>query len=128
MSALDLASTYLAIDGRGGAVELPGESFMERLGHAPADMAWLVGVYPQTGDWGHWEMHPKGHEVLVMLDARLEITLDKDGVLSTLVADPGSTVVVPPGAWHRARVLQPGRMLGVTFGEGTQHRPLAADQ
>jgi hypothetical protein len=32
-------------------------------------------------------------------------------------------VVIPPGAWHIARVLEPGRMLGVTFGEGTQHRP-----
>ena len=27
-------------------------------------LAWLVGVYPMTADWDHWERHPNGHEVL----------------------------------------------------------------
>ena len=125
MNALDLASTYLSLNGAGVATKLPGGDFMERLGHCPDDMAYLVGVYAQTQDWPHWEMHPKGHELLVMLDGRMEVTLDQDGVLTRAILEPGGgALLIPPGAWHIARVLGPGRMLGVTYGEGTQHRPL----
>jgi len=124
VTGLDLATTFLALNGAGAATELPGEHFMARLGQAPADMAYLVGVYPMTADWPHWEMHPKGCEVLVMLDGRLEMTLDQDGAISTVILEPGATLVIPPGAWHIAKVLLPGKLLGVTYGEGTQHRPL----
>jgi mannose-6-phosphate isomerase-like protein (cupin superfamily) len=124
MSALDLADVYLSLNGAGVATRLPGKDFMERLGHCPDDMAYLVGVYPQSTDWPHWEMHPNGHELLVMLDGRLEITLDQDGRRSTALLEPGGALLVPPGVWHVAKVLEPGRMLGVTYGEGTEHRPL----
>ena len=122
--ALDLAKVFLALNGKGAATGLPGEHFMARLGHAPADMAYLVGIYPMTADWPHWEMHPKGCEVLVMLDGVLEMTLDQGGSISTVTMNPGATLVIPPGAWHVAKVLQPGRLLGITYGEGTDHRPV----
>jgi mannose-6-phosphate isomerase-like protein (cupin superfamily) len=121
--AFDLETVYLALTGDGRASELAGASFMERLMKAPPDMAWLVGVYPLTTDWPQWEMHPKGHEVLVMLEGRVEMTIDQGGTVSTQMMETGSTLVMPPGAWHRARVLEPGRMVGITYGEGTEHRP-----
>lgn len=124
MSTLDLGNVYLSLNGAGVATPLPGRDFMERLGHCPQDMAYLVSVTAQTRDWPQWEMHPNGHELLVMLDGRLEITLDQDGRVSTALLEPGAAVLVPPGAWHVAKVLEPGNMLGVTYGEGTQHRPL----
>ena len=123
MSTLDLAEAFLSLNPTGVATVLEGEHFGIRLGKAPPDMAYLVGVYPMTTDWPHWEMHPKGCEILVMLDGRLEMTLDRDGALSTVLLEPGATLVIPPGAWHIARVLEPGRLLGVTYGEGTEHRP-----
>ena len=123
MMPLDLEQVFLALSPDGRADELPGEHFGIRLSHAPADMAYLVGVYPFTADWPHWEMHPKGHEVLVFLEGRLEMTLEQDGQRRVVEVGPGSTLVIPPGAWHIARVLEPGRMLGLTYGEGTQHRP-----
>ncbi len=123
MTVFDLESTYLSLNGKGVATDLPGDDFMARVMKSPADMAYLVGVYQMTADWPHWEMHPKGHEVLVMLEGRLEMTFDRDGVHTTNLLEPGGTLVVPPGVWHRARVLQPGRLLGVTYGEGTDHRP-----
>jgi mannose-6-phosphate isomerase-like protein (cupin superfamily) len=123
MTALDLASAFLALTPDGRVDVLEGAHFGERLGRAPKDMAYLVGVYPFAADWPHWEMHPNGHEILVFLDGRMELTLEQDGAQRTVSAGPGSTLVIPPGAWHTAKVLEPGRMLGVTYGEGTQHRP-----
>ena len=123
MTVFDLESTFLALNGGGVATDLPGDDFMARLGHCPADMAYLVGVYQLTTDWPHWEMHPKGHEVLVFLEGRFELTLEQDGQRRVVEVGAGSTLVIPPGAWHIARVLEPGRMLGMTYGEGTEHRP-----
>ncbi len=68
-------------------------------------------------------MHPHGHEILVFLEGRIEMTLEQDGQRRVVEVGPGQTLVVPPGAWHIARILEPGRMLGITYGEGTQHRP-----
>jgi uncharacterized cupin superfamily protein len=36
----------------------------------------------------------------------------------------GDAYVIPKGAWHTVKVLEPCRMLHVTMGAGTQHRPL----
>jgi mannose-6-phosphate isomerase-like protein (cupin superfamily) len=121
--ALDLEQAFLSLTGAGRADVLSGEHFGARLSKAPPDMAYLVGVYPFDADWPHWEMHPKGHEVLVFLDGRLEMTLDQDGERQVVEAGPGETLLIPPGAWHTARVIEPGRMLGITYGDGTQHRP-----
>jgi mannose-6-phosphate isomerase-like protein (cupin superfamily) len=123
IEAFDLEQAFLSLSSGGRVDVLPGEHFGVRLSKAPADMAYLVGVYPLTADWPHWEMHPNGSEVLVFLAGRVEMTVEEDGRRRTVEVGPGSTVVIPPGAWHIARVLEPGRMLGVTFGEGTQHRP-----
>ena len=120
---LDLEQAFLSLTGDGRADALAGAHFGERLAKAPADMAYLVGVHPLTADWPHWEMHPKGHEILVFLEGRVEMTLEQDGKRRVVEVGPGSTLVIPPGAWHTARVIEPGRMLGITYGDGTQHRP-----
>ncbi len=119
----DLEQGFLSLTGDGRADLLPGAHFGERLSRAPADMAYLVGVHPFAADWPHWEMHPEGHEVLVFLEGRLEMTLEEDGVRRAVEVGAGETLLIPPGAWHIARIIEPGRMLGVTYGAGTQHRP-----
>lgn len=120
---LDLASVFLSLNPEGRADALEGAHFGERLGRAPADMAYLVGIHPLTADWPHWEMHPKGSEVLVFLEGEVEMSLDDGQTVKLAHVSAGQTLVVPPGVWHRARVLEPGRMLGITYGEGTAHRP-----
>ena len=120
---LDLEQVFLSLSGDGRAEVLSGAHFGERLAKAPTDMAYLVGVYPFAEDWPHWEMHPNGHEILVFLEGRVEMTLDEGGERRIEEARPGSTLVIAPGAWHTARIFEPGRMLGITFGDGTLHRP-----
>ena len=124
MTPFDLERVFLSLNPSGMAVELPGETFFERLEVAPTDMAYLVSVTSHRADWPHWEMHPRGDEVLVLLEGRLEMVFDRDGAQTLHAFEAGQTLIVPAGVWHRARVLEPGRMLGLTCGEGTEHRPL----
>jgi len=35
----------------------------------------------------------------------------------------GRLLVVPKGVWHTAKVRNPARLLAITAGRGTQHRP-----
>jgi mannose-6-phosphate isomerase-like protein (cupin superfamily) len=68
-------------------------------------------------------MHPQGDEILVLLEGRLKMILDQDGIQRQVEMTPGSTLVVPKGAWHRAVDQEEVRMLFVTYGPGTMHRP-----
>ncbi len=124
MTTFDLESVFLSLNPSGSAVPLPGAHFGERLGHSPPDMAYLVSMTEQTADWPHWERHPNGDEVLVLMEGRLEVIFEQDGAESRQAFTPGQTLVVPAGAWHRALVLEPGRMFAITYGAGTDHRPL----
>ena len=125
MTAFDLETTFLALDGDGGVVQLPvGPEFWATIGSNPAAKGTLMGIYPMTTDWTHWEMHPRGDEVLMMMDGELELILDEAGNERHVRLGTGGAFVVPAGVWHRALVTRPGRLLGVTYGAGTEHRPV----
>jgi mannose-6-phosphate isomerase-like protein (cupin superfamily) len=125
VNTFDLAKTYVSLDGKGHVAthELTRE-FWQTIAHNKSILGTMIGVYPMTEDWPHWEMHPKGDELLVMLDGELTLILDQGGRESRVKLEEGEAFLVPAGAWHRALVPRPGRLLGVTFGEGTEHRPL----
>lgn len=72
----------------------------------------------------HWEIHPEGDEVLVVLDGRLRVVIDRDGVSETSELGTGEALIVPRACWHRLDVVIPGRMLFLTPGAGTALRPL----
>ena len=123
MTGFDLETTFLGLDGKGGVAELPvGPDFWETLGDHPKAFDTLVGIHPVTRDWPNWEVHPNGAEVLVLLDGRMDLIVDEGGAERRVEMRPGTTFVVPAGVWHTAKVLEPGRLLGMTFGAGTQHR------
>jgi mannose-6-phosphate isomerase-like protein (cupin superfamily) len=124
MPRFDLEDTYLSLDGRGGLARHPVEGFWEGIDANPDLLGTLVAAYQSTGDWPHWEMHPEGEEVLVLLDGRMTLILDEAGGERRVEMAPGATCIVPKGVWHRALVPEPSRFLGITYGAGTQHRPL----
>jgi mannose-6-phosphate isomerase-like protein (cupin superfamily) len=124
MTTYDLETTYLSLDGNGAVARHDGgEVFWRRIGQDPAVKATLVTVGTGSGDWPQWEMHPQGDEILVLLEGRLTVVLEEDGKRREVAMTPGSTLVVPKGAWHRAVAQQDVRMLFVTYGPGTTHRP-----
>ena len=123
----DLETTYLGLNGAGGVTELPvGPDFWTTVADNPAVGGTLVTVSAAEGDWPHWEMHPKGDEVLVLLEGALGIIFERPGGRAERHdLAPGATLIVPAGVWHRAVDQQGVRMLFITFGAGTTHRPVA---
>jgi len=88
------------------------------------DQGRLMGAAPQSADWPHWERHPAGDEILVLLSGELEIVVDTGAGEQRAVLKAGETFVVPRGLWHRGIVRQPGELMFITPGAGTEHRPV----
>jgi mannose-6-phosphate isomerase-like protein (cupin superfamily) len=117
--------TYVHLAPDGTAQELPGDSFwqlpastMNALGQG-----WMISEFAFTDDWPNWEMHPEGDEFVYLLSGAVDLQLDRDGGVVTIALDGSGAVLVPRGIWHTAKVHAPSRMLHVTRGAGTQHRP-----
>ena len=129
MTAFDLERTYLFIDGAGGlAAQAVGPHFWSEIASNPKAGGTMISASEGSGDWDRWEMHPQGAEVLVILEGAPRIWLQHpDGRLEAVAAGPGATVIVPASAWHRAECDHPYKILYITYGPGTTHRPVTAD-
>jgi len=126
MTDFDLERTYLFIDGAGGlAAQAVGPTFWAEIANNPHAGGTMISAGAGEADWTQWEMHPAGAEVLVILEGAPRIWLEHpDGRLETIASRPGATVVVPKGAWHRIESEHPHRILYITYGPGTTHRPV----
>ncbi|MCA9590110.1 MAG: cupin [Myxococcales bacterium] len=83
----------------------------------------LVTMHTFSTPWGMWEMHPKGHELVVCIAGKIVVHQEIDGEVRTVTLSPKDAVVNAPGVWHTADVDAPATALFITAGEGTQHRP-----
>lgn len=124
MPAMDLESTYLSLDGQGRVARHSVQGFWESVDQNPDVLATLVAAFVSTEDWPHWEMHPEGEEVLILIDGAMTLILDESAGERRVEMGPGSTCIVPRGVWHRALVRQTSRFIGLTYGAGTSHRPI----
>jgi mannose-6-phosphate isomerase-like protein (cupin superfamily) len=126
-ASFDLATTYVVARPDGDVPRIPvDDSFWPDLmaGRRPeVSGGWMVSAFDYTSDWGSWERHPGGDEVVALLSGRLEVVFDLDGREWSVALDAGRTVIVPRGAWHRAIVHEPGRAIHITLGDGSDHRP-----
>ena len=103
-------------------VEVGPDFWTRTVGELPSGR--LLSTFATTADWDSWEMHPAGDELILQLTGAMELVLDAgNGVEQRLRLDAGHFVVVPPGTWHTADVIEPGEALYLTFGDGTEHRP-----
>ncbi|NNG05031.1 MAG: cupin domain-containing protein [Inquilinus sp.] len=120
---LDPTATYVHLPDGGAALPVPvTETFWSELASGARDYPGrLMTAYDVAADMAHWEVHPDGDEVLVLLSGAVDLVFDG---ADAVALEAGSVCVVPAGMWHRFLVRQPGRMVAVTAGEGTRHRPL----
>ena len=75
-------------------------------------------------DMGHWEMHPHGEEMLICLSGAVAVVEETESGERVTDLSAGQVYAVQRGLWHRILVHQPGRMMHLTWGEGTEHRAL----
>ena len=117
---------YALMDASGGIRPAKGgrefwaqpQEQLDALGHD-----WLVSEFRCDEDWGAWEMHPNGDEFVYLLEGDIEFRLElPEGDQHQRIEGRGA-VVVPRGVWHTAKVFKPSRMLFITMGAGTRHRP-----
>lgn len=83
----------------------------------------LVMIFEGSGSGTHWERHPAGDEVVVCLSGRMTLTREFDGRPDTVELTAGDAVINPRGVWHVIDVAEPGQLLTITPGVGTEHRP-----
>lgn len=124
--SLNPQHTYVHLAEDGAATELRGgdafwqmpEAEMQRYGGG-----WLVSEFEFASDWPNWEMHPAADEFVYLLSGAVEVLLEEPTGLRRITLNGSGAVVVPRGVWHTAKVIAPSRMLHVTRGAGTEHRP-----
>jgi mannose-6-phosphate isomerase-like protein (cupin superfamily) len=124
--ALQLESTFVVVD-----------PTLRTEVHAVTDRFWagldarygsfaghtLISSFRFDTDWPTWEMHPKGDEVVCLLNGDADLVFATgSGEKSVRLRQPGSFIIVPQGTWHTARIHAPTTMLFVTPGEGTENR------
>lgn len=133
MSAFDLATFPIHL-GLGAAAtrepEFTGgmqwyESYGERHA-ADGDEGRLVGMHTFSSSWDSWEIHPRGHEIVVVTAGSMVLIQEIDGAERRLELSAGMAAINPPGVWHTADVDGEVTALFITAGAGTAHRPRAA--
>lgn len=124
--SFDPSQTYVSLAPDGSALELPGgEAFWSRP-TAELDrfgQAWLVSEFECSEDWSSWEMHPNADEFVYLLAGEALFQLQGEAGVTSIPLKGRGAIVVPRGVWHTAKVSVPSRMLFVTLGAGTEHRP-----
>ena len=81
----------------------------------------LVAVHTFESDWPTWEMHPKGAELVFIVDGAMTLVQEIDGERRSVLMKKGDAAINPPGVWHTAKVQEPTTALFITAGEGTQN-------
>ena len=124
MTAFDPLATFALLpDGPTATLLDVTPDFWQRLeARTELQAGRLVSAYRFTEDWASWERHPEGDELVIQLSGAMDFVVD-DGRGERVVSLRGrAALVVPRGAWHTARVIEPSEAIFVTRGAGTEHR------
>lgn len=126
MNIFQVVDTFVALDDACGAKPLPvTNDFWEKLSQGRlGTFSRLVSAYTFTEDWSSWEKHPAGEEFVCLLEGDVEFVLEQDGSATRVALNrSGSYILVPANTWHTAKIRKPSKMLFITPGEGTEHKP-----
>jgi mannose-6-phosphate isomerase-like protein (cupin superfamily) len=128
-AAFDLSKTFVHLGLGSRAVLVPDfewtPEFLEQYSQkfaSDSDDGRLVMIGESTKTWTSWERHPAGEELVVVMSGKLTLIQEIDGSTRFVPMKSGEAVVNPRGVWHTVDVVEPGRCLFVTPGQGTEHR------
>jgi quercetin dioxygenase-like cupin family protein len=76
-----------------------------------------------SSPWDSWEMHPRGHEVVICTAGEITFVQEIDGEERRTTLRPGEYAINEPGVWHTADVEASATAVFVTAGAGTEVRP-----
>ena len=121
MRPIDLTDTYLHLERgpRVGVIDVDENFWATIDDRTDLDDGRLVMAMPMTADWSNWEMHPEGDEVIVVTDGVVRVHTESN---EPVIVRAPELVVMPAGTWHTMDVIEPARVLTITWGAGTQHR------
>ena len=125
--SIDPSQTYVSLSADGTARQVPGGAAFWSRPEAELDefgRGWLISEFECSEDWSNWEMHPHADEFVYLLSGAATFQLQGENGVTDIPLIGRGAVVVPQGVWHTAKVSAPSRMLFVTRGVGTQHRPV----
>jgi len=132
---IDLLRNYFLLEPDGASIVLPGgKDFWSQLMSGDAsdpgirrligsEHGRLLTVLMMNADWTNWEMHPVGDELLFMLEGSATFLLDLPDGVREVEFNSGRLLVIPRGVWHTAKMSGSARLLAITMGHGTQHKP-----
>jgi hypothetical protein len=83
----------------------------------------LVMMFHMEGSWTNWECHPAGHEVVIAGSGVHRFVQETATGEHVVELRAGEALINAPGVWHTADTVEPGWVLTVTPGLGTEHRP-----
>ena len=124
-----LARYPVHLGSEGTAVPQPafnGVEWYEAYGARHGDDALhgrLLSMHTFTKSWDMWEMHPKGHEVVIVTAGEMTLIQGRDAKQTRLRLSTGEYAINPPGVWHTAEVESTATAVFITSGEGTLNEP-----
>lgn len=127
LMAFDPSRHYVHLAASGQGRQVPGGDAFWSLPEAELarfDEHWLVTEFECASDWPHWERHPAGDEFVYLLSGAATLLLELPTGVQRVPLQGRAAVLVPQGLWHTAEVAAPSRMLFITRGQGTEHRPV----
>jgi quercetin dioxygenase-like cupin family protein len=74
------------------------------------------------GTWDSWEVHPKGHEVVICTEGEMTLVQEIEGKTVRTLLKKGEYAINPPGVWHTADVEGTATAVFITAGLGTENR------
>ena len=124
-AAQPLTETYLELrnDGSVGRIAVTPEFWQELMTGKRQLEGRLVMAFEVSEDMAHWEKHPAGDEVLLLMSGAVTVILEQAGGEQRVEVSAGEAYCVPRDTWHRIEVRQAGKIVFMTAGEGTEHRP-----
>jgi mannose-6-phosphate isomerase-like protein (cupin superfamily) len=89
---------------------------------SPSAPGRLIMVESTLTNWGAWECHTQGDEVVIVLEGKGVFIQQIGKEERRTPVGPGSTMINPAGVWHTADIEAPLRAIFITPIPGTQHR------